>query len=192
MADQQLGLCEFFAGKYYEVRKGRLKEVTVDPEMTTWWFGSVIDPRSREIQNWNRLFLISCAISSAVDPLFLYLFAINKQLTCIFVDTHLATPVTVMRLLTDAIQFMHMYIQLRLAYVSKSSLVQGRGELVFDARKVCKHYFVGAFWIDLYVFMPMPPVSPVPMLNFFHNSLIVVRVEHNIWCLEGHPSSAHA
>lgn len=162
----------------------------MDLELTTWWFGSVLDPRSRRIQNWNRLFLISCAFGSAIDPLFLYLFSINKQLTCIFVDSTLATPVIIMRLMTDAIQFLHMYIQLRLAYVSKRSLVQGRGELVFDARKVCKHYVIGTFWIDLYVLMPMPPVSPIPMLNCFHNSLIVVIVEHNMWCLEGHSSSA--
>lgn len=80
-----------------------------------------------------------------------------------------------MRLITDAIQLMHMYIQLRLAYVSKRSLVQGRGELVFDARKVCKHYFVRSFWIDLYVFMPMPPVSLILMLNLFSIRLVCYK-----------------
>lgn len=52
------------------------------------------------------------------------------------------------------------WLQLKTAYVSKESLVLGRGELVWDARKVALHYLVPltGFLFDVYIILPVPQV----------------------------------
>ncbi|XP_048231035.1 cyclic nucleotide-gated ion channel 2 isoform X2 [Ricinus communis] len=127
-------------------------------------FGSVLDPRSQLVQWWNRVFLLARGISLAVDPLFFYALTLSigkGGAPCLYVDNNVAAAVTVARTCLDAVQFWRVWLQFRLAYVSKESLVFGCGELVWDARAIATHYvksFKG-FWFDVFVILPFPQAT---------------------------------
>ncbi|XP_050228940.1 cyclic nucleotide-gated ion channel 2-like [Mercurialis annua] len=124
-------------------------------------FGSVLDPRSQLVQWWNRVFLLARGISLAVDPLFFYALTLSigkGGAPCLYVDNDVAAAVTVVRTCLDAVQFWHVWLQFRLAYVSKESLVFGCGKLVWDARAIASHYAksLKGFWFDVFVILPFP------------------------------------
>lgn len=66
-----------------------------------WIFGKVLDPQSTGMRHWNRLFLLSCALGVAVDPLFLSVFSINKKLSCLYVQRGNLIVLTSLRGLVD-------------------------------------------------------------------------------------------
>ncbi|XP_043704652.1 cyclic nucleotide-gated ion channel 2-like [Telopea speciosissima] len=123
--------------------------------------GRVLDPRSKEVQRWNRAFLLARGMALAIDPLFFYALSIGRDGTpCLYMDGGLAAIVTVLRTIVDAVHLFHLCLQLRLAYVSKESLVVGCGKLVWDASAIASHYlrsFKG-FWFDAFVILPVPQV----------------------------------
>jgi hypothetical protein len=144
----------------------------------TWIFGKVLDPRSAAIQRANRWFLFSCVVGVAVDPLFLSLLSINSQLSCLYIQVVYAIVVTTLRCLVDAMYLWQIWLQLKLAYVSKKSLVLGRGDLVWDARKIAHHYLwpLQGFAFDVFVILPIPQVHNVKALQllFFYHSCKVL------------------
>ncbi|KAI9121434.1 hypothetical protein K1719_008467 [Acacia pycnantha] len=122
-------------------------------------FGSVLDPRSKRVQRWNRTLLLARGLALAVDPLFFYALSIGKDGTpCLYMDGGLATIVTVVKTLVDVVHVFHVWLQFRLAYVSKESMVVGCGKLVWDARAIAAHYLrsFGGFWFDAFVILPVP------------------------------------
>ncbi|GLJ12938.1 hypothetical protein SUGI_0201150 [Cryptomeria japonica] len=125
---------------------------------SSWIFGSVLDPRSKEIQRWNRTILLVSAIGLAIDPLFFYVLSISKDLMCLYIDGKFAVMVAVLRSTSDAMHLYHIWLQLKLAYVSKESLVVGCGKLVWDARSIALHYLksLRGFWFDILVILPVP------------------------------------
>ncbi|KAI5077311.1 hypothetical protein GOP47_0007135 [Adiantum capillus-veneris] len=125
-----------------------------------WIFGAVQDPRRRVVQRWNQLFLLARSVSLAIDPLFLYVVAVRKEDSCVYIDGTLAAIVTFFRTAFDAVHVLQMWLQLKLAYVSKESLILGRGSLVWDAREIAFHYLRpgGGFWFDIFVILPIPQV----------------------------------
>eukprot|EP00850_Spirogloea_muscicola_P020735 SM000225S07014 [mRNA] locus=s225:9831:21645:- [translate_table: standard] len=112
-------------------------------------------------QLWNRLFLLSCVLAVTVDPLFFYTLAVDSRLLCAYVQATPLLVVTLLRSATDAMYFLHMWLSLRMAYVSKASMVLGRGELVEDARAIVRHYtkLRGGFLVDLFVVLPVPQIA---------------------------------
>ncbi|EXB38057.1 hypothetical protein L484_020976 [Morus notabilis] len=122
-------------------------------------FGRVIDPRSKRVHRWNRAFLLARGMALAVDPLFFYALSIGRGgAPCLYMDGALAAVVTVLRTCVDAVHLCHLWLQFRLAYVSRDSLVVGCGKLVWDARAIASHYvrsFKG-FWFDAFVILPVP------------------------------------
>nr|ACA58352.1 putative cyclic nucleotide-gated cation channel [Sandersonia aurantiaca] len=125
----------------------------------TWVFGRVLDPRSKRVQRWNRGLLLARAVSLAIDPLFFYALSIGRGgAPCLYMDGGLAAVVTVLRTCADAGHLVHVWLQLRMAYVSRESLVVGCGKLVWDARTVAAHYLrsLKGFWFDLFVILPVP------------------------------------
>ena len=48
--------------------------------------GRILDPRSKLVQEWNRVFLLVCATGLFVDPLFLYNLSVNDACMCLLVD----------------------------------------------------------------------------------------------------------
>ncbi|KAI9124716.1 hypothetical protein K1719_004638 [Acacia pycnantha] len=122
-------------------------------------FGGVIDPRSKRVQLWNRVLLLSRGMALAIDPLFFYALSIGREgRPCLYMDERLAATVTVLRTCVDAMHLFHIWLQLRMAYVSKESLVVGCGKLVWDARAIAAHYLGSfrRFWFDAFVIFPIP------------------------------------
>ncbi|XP_021682294.2 cyclic nucleotide-gated ion channel 2 isoform X3 [Hevea brasiliensis] len=124
-------------------------------------FGPILDPRSQWVQWWNRVFLLARAISLAVDPLFFYALSLSLGkggAPCLYVDDGVAAFVTVARTCLDAVHLWHLWLQFRLAYVSRESLVFGCGKLVWDARAIASHYVrsLKGFWLDAFVILPFP------------------------------------
>ncbi|KAG0567559.1 hypothetical protein KC19_7G143300 [Ceratodon purpureus] len=125
-----------------------------------WIFGKVLDPRNGTIRRYNQWFLMSCVLGAAVDPLFISVLSINRDLSCLYVQKGYAISVTILRCLVDITYIWHMWLQLKLAYVSKKSLVLGQGELVWDARMVARQYLLPLrhFWFDIFVILPIPQI----------------------------------
>lgn len=124
-------------------------------------FGQVLDPRSKRVQRWNRAFLLARGMALAVDPLFFYALSIGRGgAPCLYMDGGLAAIVTVLRTCVDAVHLCHLWLQFRVAYVSRESLVVGCGKLVWDARAIASHYVrsLKGFWFDAFVILPVPQV----------------------------------
>ncbi|KAE8021758.1 hypothetical protein FH972_007622 [Carpinus fangiana] len=95
----------------------------------------------------------------AVDPLFFYALSIGRGgAPCLYMDGGLAAVVTVLRTCVDAVHLCHLWLQFRLAYVSRESLVVGCGKLVWDSRAIASHYVrsLKGFWFDAFVILPVP------------------------------------
>ncbi|KAI5665696.1 hypothetical protein M9H77_15549 [Catharanthus roseus] len=124
-------------------------------------FGRVLDPRTKRVQRWNRAFLLARGMALAVDPLFFYAISIGRGGSpCLYMDGSFAVIVTVLRTCVDAVHLCHLWLQFRLAYVSRESLVVGCGKLVWDARAIASHYLRSfrGFWFDAFVILPVPQV----------------------------------
>ncbi|RAL47135.1 hypothetical protein DM860_014029 [Cuscuta australis] len=122
-------------------------------------FGRVLDPRSKRVQRWNRAFLLARGLALAIDPLFFYALSIGREGSPrLHMDAGLAAVVTVLRTCLDAVHICHLWLQFRLAYVSRESLVVGCGKLVWDARAIASHYVrsLDGFWFDAFVILPIP------------------------------------
>ncbi|XAR51692.1 hypothetical protein NMG60_11006398 [Bertholletia excelsa] len=126
-----------------------------------WWFGPILDPRSDRVQKWNRMILLARVVALAIDPLFLFAISVGRcERPCIYENGGFAEIVAVLRTCVDAVHLCHMWFQLRLAYVSRESMVVGCGRLVWDARAVAAHYLrsLKGFWLDAFVVLPLPQV----------------------------------
>jgi cyclic nucleotide gated channel len=66
--------------------------------------------------------------------------------------------VTCFRTFADIFYIIHIVIKFRTAYVSPSSRVFGRGELVMDPELIARRYLRSDFFIDLIAALPLPQV----------------------------------
>ncbi|GJX57934.1 hypothetical protein Tco_0289324 [Tanacetum coccineum] len=126
------------------------------------FFSRVYDPRSKQVQRWNRFFLLARGVALAVDPLFFYTLSIGRGgVTCLYMDGALAAVVAVLRTIVDAVHLLHMWLQFRVAYVSRESLVVGCGKLVWDPQSISSRYVrsLKGFWFDAFVILPVPQVN---------------------------------
>lgn len=137
-------------------------------------FGEVLDPRSKRVQRWNRALLLARGMALAVDPLFFYALSIGRTTgpACLYMDGAFAAVVTVVRTCLDALHLWHVWLQFRLAYVSRESLVVGCGKLVWDPRAIASHYArsLTGFWFDVIVILPVPQVK-----TFFRKTFKLFR-----------------
>ena len=136
---------------------GRFK---VFPESHEPWRKRILDPGSDIFLQWNRVFLCSCIVALFVDPLFFYLPTVvgDGSSSCMETDLNLGIVVTCFRTIADIFYLLHMTIKFRTAYVSPSSRVFGRGELVMDPEKIARRYLKSDFFIDLVATLPLPQV----------------------------------
>nr|CAB3447976.1 unnamed protein product [Digitaria exilis] len=118
----------------------------------------IMNPHAKVVQQWNQFFVISCLIAIFIDPLFFFLLSVQQDHKCIVLNWSFATALAVVRSVTDAIYFLHMLLQFRLAYVAPESRVVGAGDLVDEPRKVAVHYLRGYFLLDFFVVLPLPQV----------------------------------
>lgn len=66
-----------------------------------WIFGKVLDPQSKGMRRCNRLFLLSCVLGIALDPLFLSVISINPKLSCLYVQKGNLIALTTLRAFID-------------------------------------------------------------------------------------------
>ncbi|KAJ7536533.1 hypothetical protein O6H91_12G072800 [Diphasiastrum complanatum] len=120
----------------------------------------ILNPRSKPIQRWNQSLVISCAFGLAIDPLFFYLLIINEDQMCLHIDGKFSVLVTLLRTISDLMLLCNIWMQLKMAYVCKESLVVGQGMLVWDGQKIIQHYIYSR-WIlfDAFVILPIPQVA---------------------------------
>ncbi|CAN6245922.1 unnamed protein product [Urochloa humidicola] len=118
----------------------------------------IMNPHAKAVQQWNQFFVISCLIAIFIDPLFFFLLSVEQDNKCIVLNWNFATALAVVRSVTDAIYFLHMLLQFRLAYVAPESRVVGAGDLVDEPKKVAVHYLRGYFLLDFFVVLPLPQV----------------------------------
>lgn len=131
----------------------------------------ILDPGTDVILKWNRVFLFFCLVALFVDPLFFYLPSVQKRFdenlssSCMVTDLNLGIIVTCFRSVADIFYIIHIFMKFRTAYVSPSSRVFGRGELVMDPHEIAKRYLKSDFFVDLIAALPLPQVlESVPFL----------------------------
>ena len=127
---------------------------------------TILDPQDQFLQTWNKVFVLSCVISVAVDPLFFYIPVIeenhnkdkNEDYKCLDADEKLATSACVLRSLFDAFYVLHIIFQFRTGFIAPSSQVFGRGETITDPVAIAKRYVSTYFLIDILSILPLPQV----------------------------------
>ncbi|EXC32744.1 putative cyclic nucleotide-gated ion channel 14 [Morus notabilis] len=136
---------------------GRFK---VFPENQKPWRKRILDPGSEIFLQWNRVFLVFCLLALFVDPFFFYLPAVSTHGTssCMGTDLNLGIVATCFRTLADVFYLLHIVIKFRTAYVSPSSRVFGKGELVMDPKMIARRYLKSDFFIDLIAALPLPQI----------------------------------
>ncbi|KAL4597924.1 hypothetical protein ACB092_11G023400 [Castanea dentata] len=117
-----------------------------------------IDPRRQFLQTWNKIFMLSCVISMALDPLFFYIPVIHDKDKCLDSDLTLAKIACVLRSLFDAFYVLHIIFQFRTGFTTPYSLVFGLGEPIADPVAVAKRYLSTHFLIDILSILPLPQV----------------------------------
>ena len=143
-----------------------LAKFKVFPENHEPWKKKILDPGSDVILEWNRAFLFSCILALFVDPLFFYLPSVanDGKSSCMATDLNIGIVVTCFRTFADVFYLLNMAIKFRTAYVSPSSRVFGRGELVMDPRLIARRYLRSEFFLDLVATLPLPQVSHMLLL----------------------------
>ncbi|KAE8660505.1 Cyclic nucleotide-gated ion channel 1 [Hibiscus syriacus] len=124
-------------------------------------FGSnkrILNPQGQFLQTWNKMFLFSCAIALAVDPLFFYIPVVDGHRKCLNLDHRLEITASVLRTIIDAFYILHMIFQFCTAFIAPSSRVFGRGELIEDPWAIAKRYLPKYFIIDVLAILPLPQV----------------------------------
>ncbi|KAB2600822.1 cyclic nucleotide-gated ion channel 1-like [Pyrus ussuriensis x Pyrus communis] len=152
----------------------------------------ILDPQGSFLQNWNKIFVLSCVIAVSLDPLFLYTPVVDGKKKCIEMDTRLQIIACVLRSFTDIFHVLHIIFQFRTGFIAPSSRVFGRGELIDDPVAIAKRYLSSYFIIDILAILPLPqvvvfiviptisrPVSPVEkdLLKF----VIVAQYVPRFW-----------
>ncbi|GLT85176.1 hypothetical protein SLE2022_033720 [Rubroshorea leprosula] len=160
---------------------GRFK---VFPENHEPWRERILDPGSDIFLKWNRIFLFWCLLALFVDPLFFYLPTVVNydNIYCMDNDYNLGIVVTCIRTLADAFYVLHVIIKFRTAYVSPTSRVFGRGELVMDPKLIARRYLRSDFFIDLVAALPLPQIMiwfVIPAVRSSHsghtnNALVLI------------------
>ncbi|KAL2613028.1 hypothetical protein R1flu_024720 [Riccia fluitans] len=120
------------------------------------WLPGILNPHTKVVQRWNKLFCISSLIAIFIDPMFFFLFSVREDYNCLVFNNAAAVTVTVVRTLTDTVHICHIFLQFRLAYVANASRVQNAGQLEDDPKKVAMHYLQGWFVLDLFTALPLP------------------------------------
>ncbi|KAI9071584.1 hypothetical protein K1719_046451 [Acacia pycnantha] len=120
------------------------------------YWGKVLDPRAKWVQEWNRVFLLVCAMGLFVDPLFFYALSVSDSCMCLFVDGWFAVTVSVLRCMTDALHLWNMWLQFKMG---KRHF--GSGLTVDTNRRwVALRYLKlkTGFFFDLFVILPLPQI----------------------------------
>ena len=73
------------------------------------------------LQTWNKIFVLSCVIAVALDPLFFYIPVIDDKDKCLDSDETLTIIACVLRSLFDAFYAIHIIFQFQTGFIAPSS-----------------------------------------------------------------------
>lgn len=76
-------------------------------------FGSkrkILDPQGSFLQKWNKIFVLLCAISVSLNPLFFYVPMIDDEKKCLSLDNGMEITATVLRSFFDVLYIIRMYL----------------------------------------------------------------------------------
>ncbi|KAK7324611.1 hypothetical protein VNO77_28317 [Canavalia gladiata] len=118
----------------------------------------LLDPRSKWVQEWNRVFLLVSTTGLFVDPLFFYALSISDTCMCLFVDGWLVLTVTVLRCMTDALHVWNMWLQFKMSKRSSFSITNTTSSTKHPYFAL--HYLKAkrGFFFDLFVVLPIPQI----------------------------------
>ncbi|KAG4929010.1 hypothetical protein JHK85_055496 [Glycine max] len=104
----------------------------------------IFDPQEPLLQKWNKIFVIMCILSVALDPLFFYIPVINEDKKCLHLDgaSKITVCVCVLRTFFDLFYILRIIFQFKTGFKTPFSRVFGRDELIHDP-------MVGAVWYML-------------------------------------------
>ncbi|XVF33181.1 hypothetical protein REPUB_Repub17cG0146500 [Reevesia pubescens] len=137
----------------------------------------IFNPQGQFLQTWNKMFLLSCAIALAVDPLFFYIPVIDGQRKCLNLDDKLGITACVLRTFIDALYILHMIFQFHTAFIAPPSRVFGRGELIEDRWTIAKRYLSKNFIIDILAILPLPQVVIIIIIPTLKGPVSLVTKE---------------
>lgn len=120
---------------------------------------NIINPQGSFLQTWNKIFLFASVIALAIDPLFFYIPIVDGERHCLNLHKNLEIAASLLRTFIDAFYIIHIVFQFRTAYISPSSRVFGRGELVDDPKAIAIKYLSSYFIIDVLSILPLPQVN---------------------------------
>ncbi|ESQ37766.1 hypothetical protein EUTSA_v10028473mg [Eutrema salsugineum] len=129
---------------------------------------NIINPQGSFLQNWNKIFLFASVIALAIDPLFFYIPIVDGEKHCLNLHSELEIAASVLRTFIDAFYIIHIVFKFRTAYVSPSSRIFGRGELVEDPKAIAKKYLSSYFIVDVLSILPLPQLvvlAVIPNVN---------------------------
>ncbi|KAK3156502.1 hypothetical protein QOZ80_2AG0108100 [Eleusine coracana subsp. coracana] len=136
----------------------------------------VYDPQGPFMQRWNKIFVISCLISVAVDSLFFYTPAIDGDNNCVYLDEKLEIIASILRSLVDVFYVLRIVFQFRTGFFATSSRVFGPRVLVKDARAIAKRYLSTNFLVDFLAVLPLPQVFVLYVLpDLFGSEVMKAR-----------------
>ncbi|XP_027160423.1 cyclic nucleotide-gated ion channel 1 isoform X2 [Coffea eugenioides] len=118
----------------------------------------VFDPQGAFLQQWNKIFVVASIIAVSLDPLFFYIPVIDNNRKCLDMDNNLKIIACVLRSITDLFYTFHIILQFRTGFISPTSRVFGRGEMIQDLSAIAKRYLYSYFFVDILAVLPLPQV----------------------------------
>ncbi|MCD7470489.1 hypothetical protein HAX54_010399, partial [Datura stramonium] len=89
----------------------------------------ILDPQGSFLQFWNKIFVLACVISVAIDPLFFYISVIDNKRKCLDLDHALKIPISIFAIRVSGLRTLSL---------------------------IAKRYLLPYFFIDILAVLPLP------------------------------------
>ncbi|XP_050221745.1 cyclic nucleotide-gated ion channel 1-like [Mercurialis annua] len=119
----------------------------------------VFDPQEPFLRRCNKIFLVCCAVSVSLDPLFFYVPEIDNSRKCLRLDKKLETVAATLRCALDIFYIFHIILQFHTGFYARSHIVVARSDLVVDSWMIARRYLKLYFLIDILATLPLPQVA---------------------------------
>uniref|UniRef100_A0A9I9CMY9 Cyclic nucleotide-binding domain-containing protein n=1 Tax=Cucumis melo TaxID=3656 RepID=A0A9I9CMY9_CUCME len=119
-----------------------------------------LDPQEPFLQQWNKIFVVSCVIAVAADPLFFYIPVFNRQHQCLTTDRPLMIIACILRSFIDIFYLLHIIFEFRTGFLPSSLPEPGSAELIRGLADIAKRYLSSNFTIDILSILPLPQYIP--------------------------------
>ncbi|KAB1205028.1 Cyclic nucleotide-gated ion channel 1 [Morella rubra] len=155
--EQALGYSDQLSGTNSTVLKRLVKRPQGSKDYGVNSIG-ILHPEGRFIKTWHEILLASCVLAVFVDPFFYYLPVINARNTCVLLDKRLKVVAICLRLITDMIYLLNIFLQFLCPYKTEDHRDIGRTRLVTEPRAIRNKYLLSYFVVDVLAILPIPQV----------------------------------